>query len=275
MWELILICLYVALQWASDSSRMSAYLLPLPNDCCERLQLNPMTLSSGTSRLPKKSNYCIHHWSISCHVGKVLSWLCDWRKWKERVKGKESRRHFLFVSLWAWWEGTRSELHQRSHLLSGNVWKEVAISLSQSALFLQLLHVVSCHVSLRYFLYFCSLKFLVCVLRPHLNHCFWNNFTKHLWLEQINIMLCFRSLISVFSLSRWVEQQCWVLESGPWWRRATTWVCWLPAHLQSLRTPWSWLVAWWWWLASWAAAPSSGSRKAASLWWGAGPCLSF
>lgn len=42
--------------------------------------------------------------SISCPVGKVLSWLRDWRKWKERVKGRESGRHFLFVSLWAWWE---------------------------------------------------------------------------------------------------------------------------------------------------------------------------
>lgn len=74
------------------------------------------------------------------------------------------------------------------------------------------------------------------------------------------------SLPLLFS-SRWVELLFWVLESGHWWRRATTWVCWPPALLLSRRISSSWLAAWWWLRASWAVVLSSGSREAVCPWW--------
>lgn len=189
----------------------------------------------------------------------------------------------------------RSGHHPRSRLLSGIVWKEVAITPSERALSLQLLRVACVYASpwsclsetvyssfpiswISYVESFFATKRASPASQwfslKKIIHMFQKT-SQLLWLLQINIVLCFRNLMSVFLSSRWVEQQCWVLASGPWWRRATTWVCWLPALLQSRRTPWSWPVAWWWWQASWAAALSSGSRKAVCPWWGGGPCLLF
>lgn len=174
-------------------------------------------------------------------------------------------------------ERNRSGHHLRSRLLSGIVWKEVAITPSESALSLQLLRVACFYASPWSCLsetVYSSFPISWISYVERIIHMFQKK-SQLLWLLQINIVLCFWNLISVLLSSRWVEQQCWVLASGPWWKRATTWVCWLPALLQSRRTPWSWPVAWWWWQDSWAAALSSGSRKAVCPRWGGGPCLFF
>lgn len=227
--------------------------------------------------------------SISCPVGKVVSWLRDWRKWKERVKGRGSGRHFLFVSLWAWWEEQIWTPPAVTSLiwdcLKGNghyAFRKGSLSPAVACcMCLCLSETVYSSFPISWISYVESFfatkraspasQWFSLKKKIHM----FQKTSQLLWLLHINIVLCFRNLMSVFLSSSWVEQQCWVLASGPWWRRATTWVCWLPALLQSQRTPWSWLVAWWWWQASWAAALSSGSRKAVCPWWGGGPCLFF
>lgn len=67
--------------------------------------------------------------SGSSSLGKVLSWVrecCFWRKWNERMKRRDSARHFLSACFWGWWEEQRWT--PPLVLLSGIVYKEVVIT---------------------------------------------------------------------------------------------------------------------------------------------------